>query len=195
MTYISYVSIIIIVAIILRRRNNFRITIIDSIIGLVYVFILIINLINNGIQPLFISNFYSQGMANLSVVIYILMLANENRGGLKNFILKDLFIILNTYFIINIPILIKQLDYTYFLMRNVQSNSMYEDHVTGLIGTSGTHELTFYWIVLTIVNLYKYSQKKNKKILILTCAYVVFMFIISSQNDNTAYFILFPMII
>lgn len=194
-TYFSYISILLLLYLFIRRKNNLKIKVLDIVFICSYLFIVIINLFNNGVQPLFIRNFYTQGISNLIVIFYILILSCDNNQFLKNFILKDLFIILNCYFILNVSILIKQLDYTYFLMRNIENNPMYEDHITGLIGSSGTHQLTFYWIVLVIINLYRYSQTKKKRILLLTALYVMFMFIISSQNDNTAFFILFPIII
>lgn len=193
--YYAYISIILAFIILVRKKRNFRIKLSDVLFSILYLIIIIMNLINNGVKPLFISNFYSQGIANLIIIIYILILNYENKQGLKNFILNDLFRILNSYFIINIPIIIKQLDRTYFLMRYIESNPMYEDHITGLIGASGTHELTFYWSLLVIINLYKQSQTKSKIIPILTGMQVIFMFIISSQNDNTAFFIFFPIII
>lgn len=192
--YISYIAIILAVILFFNKRIFFEIKSTDILIIFCFIFIVIINLINNGINPLFINNLYSQGIANLIIIVYIFIIASDNIEGLKTFILQDLFIIFNIYFIVNIPIIIKQLDYTYFLMRNVHNNPMYEDHITGLIGASGTHELTFYWIVLILINLYKYSQTKKKIIPIITSFYVIFMFIVSSQNDNTAFFILFPII-
>ncbi|MVX64185.1 hypothetical protein GKZ28_10835 [Clostridium chromiireducens] len=80
-------------------------------------------------------------------------------------------------------------------MRYIENNPMYEDHITGLIGASGTHQLTFYWILLVIINLYKQSEIKSKIIPIITGIEVIFMVTISSQNDNTAFFVLFPIII
>lgn len=194
-SYFNYISIILIFIIIMRKKNNFKIIILDIVFCSIYIFTITMNLTANGIKPLIINNLYTEGIANLIAIIYIITLSYKNKQGLKYFILKDLFLILNIYFIINVPIIIKQLDNTYFLMRNIDTNPLYIDHITGLIGASGTHEMTFYWIVLVLINLYKYSQTKNKIIPILTSTYVIFMFIISSQNDNTAFFILFPMVI
>lgn len=193
-SYYIYISIILVFIILFRKKQNFKINLLDIIISAFYILIVAINLISNGIKPLFIHNFYRYGIANLIVIVYILMLNYENIEGLKRFILKDLFKILNIYFIINIPIIIKQLDGTYFLMRHIENNPMYEDHITGLIGASGTHFLTFYWILLTLVNLYKQSQVKNKLITVLTFMEFIFMIIVSSQNDNTAFFVFFPII-
>lgn len=144
---------------------------------------------------MFLSNFYAIGISNLLIIIYILVLNYENKQGLKNFVIKEMFIIFNIYFLINIPILIKQLNRTFFLMRNIQNNIMYEDHITGLIGASGTHELTFYWILLVLINLYKYYVSGKRTILFLSITEVIFMILISSQNDNTAFFVLFFAII
>ncbi|MBM7869847.1 hypothetical protein JOC70_001317 [Clostridium pascui] len=80
-------------------------------------------------------------------------------------------------------------------MRYVQYNPMYKAHITELIGASGTHELTFYWILLALTNLYKHLKSKRIYILILAGMQIIFMFIISIQNDNTAFFVLFPIII
>lgn len=191
----KYMHLIIITLIffkVILRKVKFKVM--DIIFCLIYIFVIVINILSNGIQPLLVTNGYMYGVVNIIPVIYIITLVYEKNKTLYKFLMKDLYRILNIYFVINIPILIKQLEGNYFLMRNTESNPGYFDHITGLIGASGTHELTFYWILLVLINLYKYYKTNNKRILIITGAYTLFMFIISSQNDNTAFFIIFPAI-
>ena len=194
-SYFKYFSPLLVLIIIVRKKHIFRVKPLDLFLGMFYLMVVILNLLNNGIKPRFISNFYILGLANLIIIIYILILNYENENGLRNFVLKEIFIIFNSYFIINIPIIIKQLNRTYFLMRNIENNPMYEDHITGLIGASGTHELTFYWSLLILINIYKYFKSRKKSILLMSFIEVIFMINISAQNDNTAFFIIFFVII
>ena len=195
--YYKYFHILILFIIIFRNKNNRKIRPSDILVILFYLTIIFLNILNNGINSSFrfLKNFYLYGLSNLIVILYIMILSYRNKGALKNFILKEMFIIFNAYFIINIPIIIKQLEGTYFLMRNVEGNPMYEDHITGLIGASGTHQLTFFWIILIIINLYSYFTLNRKFGLVSSIIYIPFMIIVSSQNDNTAFFLLFPFIV
>lgn len=194
-SYISYVGILLFLIMILRKKNIFKLKITDLIVCYMFISIVCINIAGNGIQPLLVKNLYTQGIADFLVIAYILILGYENREGLGRFIRNDLFYIFNIYFLINIPILLKQIGNTYFLMRNFEQNPFYQDHITGLIGANGTHELTFYWIMLILINMYRYSVKKEKALLAVNILYCIFMVIISSQNDNTAFFMIFPLII
>ena len=194
-SYISYIGILLFFIMILRKKHIFKLKITDLIVCYMFVSIVCINIAGNGIQPLLVRNLYTQGIADFFVIAYILILVYENREGLGRFIRNDLFYIFNIYFLINIPILLKQIGNTFFLMRNFEENPFYQDHITGLIGANGTHELTFYWIMLILINMYRYSVKKEKALLVVNVIYVIFMIIISSQNDNTAFFIIFPLII
>lgn len=195
--YYKYFHILILFIIIFRNKNNRKIRPSDILVILFYLTIIFLNILNNGINSSFrfLKSFYLYGLSNLIVILYIMILSYRNKGALKNFILKEMFIIFNAYFIINIPIIIKQLEGTYFLMRNVEGNPMYEDHITGLIGASGTHQLTFFWIILIIINLYSYFTLNRKFGLVSSIIYIPFMIIVSSQNDNTAFFLLFPFIV
>ena len=194
-SYISYIGILLFFIMILRKKHIFKLKITDLIVCYMFISIVCINIAGNGIQPLLVRNLYTQGIADFFVIAYILILVYENREGLGRFIRNDLFYIFNIYFLINIPILLKQIGNTFFLMRNFEENPFYQDHITGLIGANGTHELTFYWIMLILINMYRYSVKKEKALLVVNVIYVIFMIIISSQNDNTAFFIIFPLII
>ena len=193
-SYFNYLSVPIILVIIFKKKKYFRIKFLDIIVFILFGLVIFINVLANGIHELFISNFYTEGIANLIPIFYISVLIVENYKGFKNFIINDFFWILNIYFIINIPIILKQLNHTYFLMRFVSNNPMYEDHITGLIGGSGTHQLTFYWVLLVLINIYRGLKKKNSIVFIVTGFYIIFMFIVSSRNDNTAFFIIFPII-
>lgn len=194
-SYISYISLLLMLRVIIIIINNVKIKPLDVFWCASYLLIVCINILVNGKQRLLRSNGFAQGIANLSVIIFIFILSERYRDGLKNFALRDIFTIFNIYFLFNVPIIYKQLDYTYFLMRGIGNNPMYEDHITGLIGQSGTHQLTFYWILLTIINLYKYATSKKKYILVIIISEIVFMIMVSSRNDNTAFFLIFPIIV
>lgn len=98
----------------------------------------------------------------------------------------------NIYFIINIVIIFLQFNESYFLIRRIDGgNNFYLDHITGLIGLSGTHILSFFWIMLLIINSYEIIHKRNIKLGVLTFIDLNFMFYISSQNDNKFFYILF----
>lgn len=191
----KYINIFLIIMLMFRKKIIKTIKVRDIVVFMLFLSLIIINIITNGIQHMFLDNFYKYGISNIIVIIYIIYISYNNIIGLQSFILNELYLILNGYFILNIPIIIKQLNYTYFMMRNVGSNIMYEDHITGLIGSSGTHRLTFLWILIVIINIYKISVSKKKSLTILTVFYVFFMFFISSKNENTAFWILFPAIV
>lgn len=154
-----------------------------------------INVIKNGIQPYFYENLIVYGIGNITIMAFFLNFMLKKDIKLIQKILEKFIFIINFYFIINVPIMLLQLNNTYFMMRYHESNRMYEDHITGLIGASGTHRLTFFWITLIIANMYYYSKKNNKILLIYMIAQVFFMAVMSSYSDNTAFFIMFPLII
>lgn len=194
-SYIAYVSILLLLRVVIIIRNKINFKALDIFWCISYILVVATNILVNGKQKLFRSNGFAQGIANLTVIIFIFVLSEQNREELKKFALRDMLIVFNAYFFINVPIIYKQFDYTYFLMRGIENNPMYEDHITGLIGQSGTHQLTFYWILLIILNLYKYMKDKKKYILAIVVAEVVFMIMVSSRNDNTAFFIISPIIL
>ncbi|MPQ43535.1 hypothetical protein [Clostridium tarantellae] len=193
--FFKYISIIIFAILIKKTYENSQVKLLDIVFLGFYGGVTILNIIFNGIHSHFLNNFYTNGLANIFIIIYFAILNIENKEALKKFILNDLFIILNSYFLINIPIIMKQLGGTHFLMRFYSNNPMYKDHITGLIGSSGTHELTFFWIALIIINIYRFALNKNKGLLIFIIVEILFMFVISSKNDNTAFFLIFPFLI
>lgn len=105
---------------------------------------------------------------------------------------------LNIYFLINIPILILQCKGDGFLMLQLNSsyfNQFYPDHISGLLGLDGTHKLAILTIAVLYANIYM-ALKTKKKIyyfyLIIDC---VFSLVISTYNDNKAFFIILPLML
>lgn len=156
---------------------------------------ILININKNGIQEYFYKNLVVYGIGNITVLVFFANFMGEKHYSLIYKILKKFTFIINLYFVLNIPIILLQLNNTYFMMRYHEGNKMYEDHITGLIGASGTHRLTFFWITLIIANIYYYNKRKSKKLLMYIIVQVCFMAIISSYSDNTAFFIIFPIIL
>ncbi|MGU8853311.1 hypothetical protein ACV3U8_12145 [Clostridium perfringens] len=81
------------------------------------------------------------------------------------------------------------------MMRYIDNNPMYQDHITGLIGASGTHQLLIFWILLTVVNLFKLYNCNKLRYKLLIIFEFIFMAFISYKNDNTAFYIVFAVIV
>lgn len=194
-SFIKQIQIILLAYFILRIIKFKQIqksTIIMSVISLV---IILINLQKFGVGEYYYFNLIICGFGNILLIAFLGSIIKNKHKNLIEKIIKIFYVFANCYFIINIPILLKQLNHTYFMIRYHEINPMYEDHITGLIGSSGTHRLTFFWIALSIVNIYIYNKNKSKVLLIYTGLQVCFMIFISSQNDNTAFFLIFPIIV
>lgn len=179
----------------LRKKFPLKFNITDLIILLFSFGIIGINISQNGVHNNFFRGIFDYAFGNIFIIIYFAYIINNKTKSLEKFIVKYLSIVLNLYFFINVPIIIKQIDGNGFMMRFTQYNPFYTDHITGMIGESGTHRLTFYWIVLTLLNIYIYQKYKNKTMFWIIISQVVFMIIISSYNDNTAFYYVFPIII
>ncbi len=195
---IFYLSILIIYRIfytILKRKKIYKFNYFNCFCICLLIFIVILNILLFGIGDYFIYNFIRGIFTNIIILFYFSWLIQANREGLKNFFFKEIFWLFNFYFVINIPIILLQLNGTYFLMKYTENNPMYEDHITGLIGSSGTHRLTFFWIVLMLLNLLKINREKNRTLTIVSIFYFIFMVFVASLNDNTAFFFLFPLAI
>lgn len=162
---------------------------------LILIIFLLINIIKNGVQEYLYKNFIVYGVGNVIILVFFADFINSKHHKLVEKILKKIVIIINVYFFINIPIILLQLNNTYFMMRYHEGNIMYEDHITGLIGANGTHKLTLLWVLLTVGNIYYYKKVKNKYLLIYIILQICFMTVISSYNDNTAFFIIFPILV
>ena len=69
-SYFKYFSPLLVLIIIVRKKHIFRVKPLDLFLGMFYLMVVILNLLNNGIKPRFISNFYILGLANLIIIIY-----------------------------------------------------------------------------------------------------------------------------
>lgn len=163
-------------------------------VAIIYLVYIIINISING--------FWGSGaiksllFVNRTFIIYLfaIYLVNEKEDLTKKIVYKYLFYILNIYFILNIPLLILQAFKIGFMNHKfLEANILYADHVTGLIGISGTHVLSFYWIALMYINLLIYMKSKNKWFGAYIIFQMLFMLIIATYSDNTAFYILFPL--
>jgi hypothetical protein len=155
--------------------------------------IIILNFIVNGIYYRALQSLFNS-FSGIFVFVFFISMLKYKKESLERFIIKFICPLFNIYFIINIPIILEQIKLNGFLMRFV-NNQIYEDNITGLIGPTGTHRLTFYWIALILMNLYAYTKYHNKCLMIFTLLEIVFMAVISSYNDNTAFYYIFILII
>lgn len=189
-----YISLIIVVYLFcIRYKYNIVVNKKHLIIIYIVFTMILFNLLIHGVRKYTFTSIIKYSFVNVSIVIFFVYIVNEKRQYIEEHLLKYLCIFLNLYFIFNLPIIFKQMSGTYFLMRNYTNNPMYKDHITGLIGSSGTHILTLFWISLVIINLY--YCKKNSVLLILTVIELIFMIFISTKNDNTVFIFLLPLII
>lgn len=164
-------------------------------ITLFYILFVISNVLYHGF---FKNTLKSLIFVNRSFALYLFVfyIVNQNIKLTEKIIYKYLYWILNSYFFINLPIvLIEIIKPIYIPSEFVLSNPITADHMTGLIGINGTHILTFYWLALIFINILVYNNKKNKKLLIVTIFEIALMFFISAFSDNTAFYIFFPIFI
>ncbi|WP_434798763.1 hypothetical protein [Terrisporobacter vanillatitrophus] len=194
-SFIKYIQIILLAYFILRLVKTKQICKSTIIVNAISIILILINLLKFGIGEYYYFNLIICGFGNIMILVFLGNLIKNKRKNIISQIIKIFYVFSNCYFIINIPIILKQLEKTYFMFRFHEMNPMYEDHITGLIGSSGTHRLTFFWISLIVVNIYMYNKIKKKLLLIYMALQVCFMVFISSQNDNTAFFLIFPIII
>lgn len=159
------------------------------------VIIISMNIMLHGCNSSFMSSLIMYGIGNSVIIIFFIYMISYKEWYINNFFINKVRKIFNVYFIINIPIILRQLNNTYFLMRFYDNNPMYEDHITGLIGSSGTHRLTLYWIALVVMNISYYMKERKKSTLYLMIFQIIFMVVISAQNDNTCFYLLFPLIV
>ncbi|ADQ05482.1 hypothetical protein Calow_1958 [Caldicellulosiruptor owensensis OL] len=164
----------------------------EIIISFFLMVVILFNVVLNGLYKLTISSLF-HALKGVIIIFFFVALKKvlESDCKVKQRFVKINFWLLNCYFIINIPILILQKNYTGFLMRKdfFKYNPLYLDHITGLIGASGTHVLAFYWISLIITNLLFYLKEKKKIVLLLLIGEVIFMIYISLYNDNKMFYI------
>lgn len=85
-----------------------------------------------------------------------------------------------------------------FMLYQIQTDVLY-DNITGFIGVYGTHRLTAFVVFLVLLNIRVISQHKNLRktwaLILLTLLIVISSIWISSINDNTALYILLPLVV
>ncbi|GCD12421.1 hypothetical protein [Clostridium tagluense] len=191
MVYIIYFIIVVVDS---KKKHNSKVRIIGVIFVLVNITVIYLNISENGISAHLLKNVFNV-FSNIFIIIFFGFIIKNKREALERLIIKNLSVVLNLYFFINVPIIIKQIGNTGFMMRFTDGNPLYFDQITGLIGVNGTHRMTFYWVALTLINIYIYQKYKKKFILWMTISEIIFMVIISSYCDNTAFYYFFPIII
>lgn len=109
------------------------------------------------------------------------------------------FYLINGYYLLNVIVLLIQLQGTGFMVgRNAAgtTNPMYEDLIAGLLGYSGTHQLSLFLVFVVLYNLsyWKYVVRKSRKpiLLIYILLSIVFGCYVSIENYNQAFFFVLP---
>lgn len=187
----SYSLISVIILILIVKFNYVRkIPLTGWLVMFINVLVISFNLMEFGLQEYTLNSLIFWTYGNIIIILFFNVVNFINREDLRKFIQGYLFYIFNIYFLINVPIIILQLNHTYFMMRFTDKNPMYADHITGLIGASGTHILSLFWLSLILINLSKVKTKKDWALILITLAEISFMLIISSYNDNTAFIVI-----
>ena len=132
-----------------------------------------------------------------SVVIYIAILLKNEEKWLEKFLIR-ISKIVNIYMCINIVVMLLQLNESYFLIdkSRIPSVVYYPDYIAGFFGINGTHRLTLFCIFFICLNMYIYRfkmVKQYKKIPFFVSLVSVLLFVLSTQNDNNTFFILYPL--
>ncbi|MBU3191208.1 hypothetical protein K9O30_18390 [Clostridium bowmanii] len=192
--FIIYFIYFIIVVVDSKKKYNSK----SGIFGIMFVLlnlgIICLNISENGISTYMVRNVFTV-FSNIFIIIFFEFIIKNKREALELLVIKKVSVILNLYFFINVPIIIKQVSSIGFMMRFTDGNPLYFDQITGLIGVNGTHRMTFYWVALTLINIYTYQKNKKELILWMMISEIIFMVIISSYCDNTAFYYFFPIIL
>lgn len=94
---------------------------------------------------------------------------------------------LNLYFWINAAIILLQ-----SRIPGLLGAASYDD-LTGFFGSGSTHNIIVYSVMMTCLNIKKLFERKYRIISIVYLAStIIMMFILAPINDNTAFFIFFP---
>lgn len=145
---------------------------------------LLANSLMNGITKIFFVRIYDV-FKGLIVLAFINSLYVNQRKAVEKFVLHDVFCFFNIYFFVNLLIIIYQI--------NAGTD---RDHISGLIGENGTHQMLAIWLLLLVINIIKIKTIKRKKIKYLIIIIFIFefatMLIISAYSDNTAFYFLGP---
>lgn len=134
---------------------------------------------------------------SIFILIYLSHLMVYEREFLYEFF-KRLFIPLNIYILLNIPVIILQLNgMTWLAGVSDAVNTLDMDLISGLFGFNGTPMLTMYSAFLIIYN-YHYARewaipKKGPVILIYDAFLIIFFSILSIFNGNNGFYIVLIM--
>lgn len=166
---------------------------------IIFCVMLVFNVLSAGSNKYLFENIVAWTYS-IEYLYLMLVLHTLNRLDLKRMFKKNFFL-LNGFWIINLFVLTKQVDGTGFMIKNqwLISNSLYVDQCAGLFGNSATHQLTFFslfmlaydWGIDNYWNCSKVTRYGTRIFIIVTEMY---MCILSQKNDNTAFFLLLPIV-
>lgn len=164
--------------------------------GILLILLLIYTIINvcitkNGHYYIKEEMFYYNFIEFCTLIIFSYITHDKN--NYEDIISNKLFYIINIYYFINFIIMIKQINNTYFMMRHIEHNLFYIDHITGMIGESGTHRLSLFNLFCIFLNYINFDSKNKIKALIAKIFFVftiISSIYISTFNDNRAYYYL-----
>lgn len=105
--------------------------------------------------------------------------------------------LLNIWWLLNLIILMVQESGMPLFIKSqwLANNKFYPDLCCGFFGYNRTHELAFFSCMILVCNLRMYTQSKRKSLLVYTVITETAMLIMSYFNDNTAFFILLPVVL
>lgn len=172
----------------------------DLIVYGIYTAVIILNLMLNGVYEDFPSYFFKFTLANLFIIEYIFLAFSNFYEDMKQMVLKVFYPAFNLIFFINCVIMTGQFLIRGFCMPATDeylSNPLYVDHITGFFGASGTHRMSFFWILLILVNLFKIltvQKERQKRIGILLLLEILLMLGFSVINDNVAFYYFLPIL-
>lgn len=147
------------------------------------------------------SNILSNGLMQLYPMIYVFYITyicKYEQELIDNFIKKG-FWIFNITMIANIVVMIIQINSPYSInaVNTSAEISFYQDLISGLFAYASTHIVSLFTSFIVIYNLsYMHKiQKAAMKFLlsIYLCLIVILSFYISLNNDNKAFFLIFPL--
>ncbi|MBM6744343.1 hypothetical protein H6A32_08485 [Drancourtella massiliensis] len=163
------------------------------------VFLFLINILLLGGSP---GNIRSNIAILLYPILSVLFIGYFIENYSKEFfgMMKKAFYLINGYYLLNVIVLMIQLQGNGFMVgRNAAGtiNPMYEDLIAGLLGYSGTHQLSLFLVFVVLYNLtyWKYVVRKSRKniLFIYILLNVIFGCYISIENYNQAFFFLLPL--
>ena len=160
------------------------------------VLIVVFIMLFSGDDSVIFSNFVQLILPCLIITYIFSSIYNDfdRKNNFNNNLISGFNKFANIYFWINAVVIWIQSRGTYFLM--TYNTRMYEDSVTGFIGSSGTHILCFTYIYLLFSNISKIVKagnlpKKHRYMMMLALETLVMLYE-SSLNDNNMVYIFIP---